>query len=98
MDKQVLSKKKAKKFAEDVVQKWKGFDLLDDQKLTQKKTDKYLNANKKFEKAWKKMDSQNGAAGSIDMMEAHEFIKDVIPRADNVQSVLVAQMDKEGLI
>ena len=44
------------------------------------------------------MDSLNGESGSIDMMEAHEFIKDVIPRADNVQSVLVAQMDKEGLI
>ena len=96
MDKQVLSKKKAKQFAGDVVQKWKGFDLLDDQKLTQKKTDKYLNASKKFEKAWKKMDQ--GGSGSIDMMEAHEFIKEIIPKADNVQSVLVAQMDKEGLI
>ena len=29
LDKQVLSKKKARKFAEDVVQKWKGYDLLD---------------------------------------------------------------------
>ena len=34
LEKQVLSKKKAKKFAEDVVQKWKGFDLLDDAKLS----------------------------------------------------------------
>ena len=97
MDKQVLSKKKARKFAEDVVQKWKGYDLLDNQKLMQKKTDKYLNANKKFEKAWNKIE-QNGETGSIDMMEAHEFIKEIIPKADNVQSVLVAQMDKEGLI
>lgn len=98
MDKQVLSKKNAKKFASEIVQKWKGFDLLDDNKLTQKKTEKYLDSNKKFEKAWKKMDTSKDGSGSIDMMEAHEFVKNIIPRADNVQSVLVAQMDKEGLI
>ena len=48
-------------------------------------------------KAWKKIE-QNGETGSIDMNESHDFIKEIIPRADNVQSVLVAQMDKEGLI
>lgn len=32
LDTQVLSKKKAKKFAGDVVQKWKGYDLIDDSK------------------------------------------------------------------
>ena len=84
MDKQVLSKKKAKKFAADVVQKWKGFDLLDDQKLMQKKSEKFMNANKKFDKAWKKIDSTQNGSGSIDIMEAHEFIKDIIPKADNV--------------
>ena len=66
--------------------------------MTQTKTDKFLDGKKKFEKAWKKFDSTKKGSGSIDMMEAHEFIKSIIPKADNVQSVLVAQMDKEGLI
>ena len=74
LDKQVLSKNKARKFAAEIVSKWKGFDLLDDTKLSEKKVEKYLNANKKFEKAWKKLDSSKGDIGSLDMMEAHEFI------------------------
>ena len=32
------------------------------------------------------------------MMEAPDFIRAIIPQADNVQSHLVDEMDKQGLI
>jgi hypothetical protein len=50
MDKDVLSKKKALLFAQEVVQKWKGYD--DDVA----KADKFLQQNKRFDKAWSKFD------------------------------------------
>ena len=90
----MLSKKKAKKFAQEIVQKWKGYDLLDDSKKSESKTEKFLSAGKRFEKAWKKLDSSKDGSGSIDMMEAHDFIQGIIPKADNVQSVLAGQLDK----
>ena len=84
MDTQVLSKKKARKFAGDVVQKWKGFDLNDDPKKRDKETDDFLAKKKIFEKTWKKFDGSDKQSGSIAMMEAHEFIKSIIPQADNL--------------
>tara|TARA_B110000503_G_C6941001_1_gene326928 strand:+ start:255 stop:608 length:354 start_codon:yes stop_codon:yes gene_type:complete len=51
LEKQVLSKKKAKLFAEDVVMKWKGFDSEeggDNSKKAIEEADKYLATGKKF--------------------------------------------------
>ena len=82
MEKQVLSKKSAKKFVQDVVKKWKGYDLLDgDQNLIGIKVDKFI--GQKFEKAWKKFDQTKNSSGMLDMMEAHEFLKEIIPKADS---------------
>ena len=80
LGKQVLGKKKARTFAENIVQKWKGYDLEFEAKEKQKRTDAFLNA--KFEKAWKKIDPSKAQTGMIDMMEAHEFIKAIIPKAE----------------
>ena len=90
----VLSKKKAKKFATDVVQKWKGFDLEEDAKKRDKETENFLNKNNLFEKTWKKFDTTGKQSGSIDMMESHDLIKKIIPQADNVQSKLEDSIDK----
>jgi len=79
----VLSKKKAKKFAQDVVAKWKGFDVAtDDEKKRTKMVDDFLAKGKVFDKTWKKFDSSTKQTGSIALMEAHEFMKSIIPRAD----------------
>jgi hypothetical protein len=91
-----LSKKKARKFATDVVTKWKGFDVAtDDEKKRTKMTEDFLAKGKLFEKTWKKFDATKKATGSIALMEAHDFIKSIIPRADtNIQSQLEEQIDK----
>jgi hypothetical protein len=58
-------------------------------------TDDFLAKGKLFEKTWKKFDESKKATGSISLMEAHDFIKVVIPRADtNIQSQLEEQIDK----
>ena len=58
LDTQVLSKKKAKKFAQDVVAKWKGFDVAtDDEKKRTKMVDEFLAQGKVVPKPWKKFDS-----------------------------------------
>ena len=58
----------------------------------------------KFEPAWKKFDQTKKGTGMIDMMEAHEFIKEIIPRADS-KAVSMAQeedlmnaIDKSGVL
>ena len=57
LDKQVLSKKKARKFADDIVQKWKGLDLAEQSdKISLAQADKFLDQGKKFDKAWRKFD------------------------------------------
>lgn len=96
LDTQVLSKKKARKFAGDVVAKWKGFDVsTEDEKKRTKMVDDFLAKGKLFDKTWKKFDSSGKDTGSIALMEAHDFIKAIIPRADtNIQSQLEEQIDK----
>ena len=103
LDKQVLSKKKALSFAEDVVKKWKGFDISEQNpERLQMKLDKFMTG--KFEKAWKKFDQTKEGSGMIDLMEAHDFIKTIIPRADaNAVSMaqeedIINQLDKSGMI
>uniref|UniRef100_A0A7S3CKD3 Uncharacterized protein n=1 Tax=Strombidium rassoulzadegani TaxID=1082188 RepID=A0A7S3CKD3_9SPIT len=103
LGKQVLSKKKALKFAQDVVKKWKGFDLSEqDPKGLQKKLDSFLKG--RFDKSWRKFDQSKQGTGMIDMMEAHEFIRGVIPKADqNAVSMaqeedIINQLDKTGMI
>ena len=57
MDKEVLSKKKARKFAEEVVVKWKGYDITENSNAnSQAQSEKFLDQNKRFEKAWRKFD------------------------------------------
>lgn len=86
LEKQVLSKKKAKKFAEDVVSKWKGYDVdysaEVDPKKAEAEADKFLASGKRFETAWRKYDHSKAQAGNIDMMEAHSFIQKIIPKED----------------
>ena len=101
LDKQVLSKKKARKFVEDIVKKWKGYDLVEtDQKQLAAQVDKFIGS--KFERAWKKFDQTKTQSGMIDMVEAHNFLKEIIPQADP-QAVSQAQtedimneLDKSG--
>ena len=58
-------------------------------------TQDFLDKGKLFDKAWKKFDSSSKNTGSIALMEAHDFIKQIIPRADtNIQSQLEEQIDK----
>ena len=83
----MLGKKKAKKFAEELVSKWKGFDAGEtspDSSLTQAET--YINQNKRFEKAWRKFDSSKSQTGMLDMMDAHSFIRKIIPKADKIDN------------
>lgn len=83
MDKDVLSKKNARKFASDVVQKWKGIDTENqDKKQALVQSDSFLDEGKKFEQAWKKFDGSKAQTGMIDLMEAHSFIKTIIPKAE----------------
>ena len=103
LGKKVLGKKKAKLFAEDIVKKWKGFDVLETEpKRLQAKLDLFLMG--KFEPAWKKFDQTKNGSGMIDMMEAHEFMKEILPRADS-KAVSIAQeedimnaIDKSGVL
>ena len=79
-----MSKKKARKFANEIVQKWKGFDVdqTDDNKLSLAQADKFIDSGKKFEKAWRKFDNSKQQTGMLDLMEAHSFIKNIIPKAE----------------
>jgi hypothetical protein len=45
-------------------------------------TDDYLDKTKKFEKAWHKYDQSKIQSGSIDMMDSHKFIYDVIAKSE----------------
>jgi hypothetical protein len=63
--------------------KWKGFDQEEqDAKKAEAEADQFLAQKKKFETAWRKYDQSKAQAGNIDMMEAHEFIAKIIPKAD----------------
>ena len=66
-------------FANDIVQKWKGYDVQDDETQSQKKADAYLSKNGKFTKTWKKFDESKKATGMLDLIEAQNFIREVIP-------------------
>ena len=44
--------------------------------------DKFMDSGKKFEKAWHKFDNSKQQIGMLDLMEAHAFIKNVIPHAE----------------
>lgn len=100
LDKQVLSKKKARKFAEDITQKWKGFDQQEvSEKISLVQADKFLDQGKKFEKAWKKFDSSPQQTGMLDLMEAHSFIKSIVPKADqHVETQTIEEKAAEDYI
>jgi hypothetical protein len=78
----VLSKKKARLFASEIVQKWKGFELTEQGEKLKKVSDDYLDKTKKFEKAWHKYDQSKIQSGSIDMMDSHKFIYEVIAKSE----------------
>lgn len=44
--------------------------------------DKFIDTGKKFEKAWRKFDNSPQQLGMLDLMEAHTFIKNIIPKAE----------------
>ena len=77
-----MSKKKARAFASEVAQKWKGFELTEQGEKLKKVTDDYLDKSQKFEKAWHKYDQSKIQSGSIDMMDSHKFIYDVIAKSE----------------
>ena len=65
----------------DIVKKWKGFDIAQERSdVVDKKVENFMKG--KFERAWKKFDGSGDHSGMMDMMEAHEFVKDIIPKAD----------------
>ena len=71
------------KFAEDIVSKWKGFDVEEqDPKRAEAEADKFLAEHKRFDSAWRKHDQSKAQAGNIDMMEAHSFIQKIIPKSE----------------
>ena len=83
LDKEVLSKKTARKFANDIVMKWKGIEgEKENKKQALVQADSFLDEGKKFEQAWRKFDTTKAQTGMIDLMEAHTFIKSIIPKAD----------------
>jgi hypothetical protein len=44
--------------------------------------DKFIDSGKRFEKAWRKFDNSPQQLGMLDLMEAHSFIKNIIPKAE----------------
>lgn len=96
----MLSKKTARKFANDVVTKWKGIDTDNqDKKQSLAQSESFLDEGKKFEKAWKKFDTSKTQTGMIDLMEAHTFIKSIIPKAEmHAESSSPEQKAAEDLI
>lgn len=44
--------------------------------------DKFLDSGKKFDKAWRKFDQTKQQMGMIDLMEAHTFIKNIVPKVE----------------
>lgn len=91
MDKQVLSKKKARKFANDVVLKWKAIDTDQGQKQALAQSESFLDKSNRFENAWKKFDTTKQQTGMIDLMEAHTFIKSIIPKVEQHAEVASAE-------
>ena len=77
-----MSKKNARAFASEVAQNWKGFELTEQGEKLKKVTDDYLDKSQKFEKAWHKYDQSKIQSGSIDMMDSHKFIYDVIAKSE----------------
>ena len=53
-----------------------------DNKVSLAQADKFIDTGKKFEKAWRKFDNSKQQLGMLDLMEAHQFIKNIIPHAD----------------
>ena len=97
---EVLSNKTARKFANDIVTKWKGIDTeQQDKKQALVQSDQFLDEGKKFEQAWRKFDSSKQQTGMIDLMEAHTFIKSIIPKAElHVDTSNAEQKAAEDLI
>ena len=56
LNKQVLGKKKAKAFVEDILMKWKGFELDEDAERGKQKAEAFIAEGGKFENAWRKFD------------------------------------------
>ena len=63
----------------DIVEKWKGFEILAD---TSSKSDnlaeKFLAEGSRFENAWKEYDDSKNQSGMLELMEAEQFARKII--------------------
>lgn len=80
--------------------KWKGIEQeQQDNKKALAQSDKYLDEGKRFEHAWRKFDSSKQQTGMIDLMEAHTFIKAIVPKAEiHIETSTPDQKAAEDLI
>lgn len=99
LDKQVLSKKTARKFANDIVQKWTNIDTEQSPKQVLAQSESFLDKGKRFDNAWKKFDNSPQQTGMIDLMEAHSFIKSIVPKVEpHPETTSAEQKAAEDLI
>ena len=75
-NRQVLSKKKAKRFAIDIVEKWNGIDMAtEDQAKADKAAEAILMEDNKFEQAWRTYDQSQNQSGMLEVNDAQAFAR-----------------------
>ena len=52
----------------------------------------------RFEKAWKKYDESKTGSGMIDIMDTHNFVRDIIPSADKSLAQTVDNKDIDKVL
>ena len=78
MNKQVLSKKKAKRYMTDIVEKWKGLELAGNPNRSDALAEAFLAEDSRFDKSWKLYDQSDNGSGSLEIMDAQNFAKSIV--------------------
>ena len=61
-----------------IVSKWKAYDVQEKPDKAKILAESFIVENGKFDKLWDAYDKENGKAGMMDVMDAHQFVKKFI--------------------